>query len=85
MFAAAVPICGGGDPKYGPKLVNVPIWAFYGARDKAAPVAHSRDMINAIRKAGGNPKYTDYEFAGHGIWDNVRKEGIMEWMFAQHK
>ncbi|MBO9613428.1 MAG: dienelactone hydrolase family protein [Dyadobacter sp.] len=85
MFAAAVPICGGGEPKYAPKLVNVPIWAFHGARDKLAPVSHSRDMIAAIRKAGGNPKYTEYEFAGHGIWDNVRKEGIMEWMFAQHK
>lgn len=85
MFAAAVPICGGGDPKYGPRLVDVPVWAFHGARDKLAPVAHSRDMINAIRKAGGNPKYTEYEFAGHGIWDKVREEGIMEWMFAQHK
>lgn len=85
MFAAAVPICGGGEPKYGPKLVDVPIWAFHGARDKLAPVAHSRDMIAAIRKAGGHPKYTEYEYAGHGIWENVRKEGIMEWMFAQHK
>lgn len=85
MFAAAVPICGGGEPKYGPKLVNVPVWAFHGARDKLAPVSHSRDMIAAIRKAGGHPKYTEYEFAGHGIWDNVSKEGIMEWMFAQHK
>lgn len=85
MFAAAVPICGGGEPKYGPKLVNVPVWAFHGARDKLAPVEHSREMIAAIRKAGGHPKYTEYEFAGHGIWDNVSKEGIMEWMFAQHK
>lgn len=84
VFAAAIPICGGGDPKYGPKLVNVPIWAFHGARDKLAPVAHSRDMIHAIRKAGGKPKYTEYEYAGHGIWDKVREEGIMEWMFAQH-
>ncbi|WP_342089316.1 carboxylesterase family protein [Dyadobacter sp. OTU695] len=85
IFAAAIPICGGGDPKYGPKLVNVPVWAFHGARDKLAPVAHSRDMINAIRKAGGKPKYTEYEYAGHGIWDNVKRENIMEWMFAQHK
>lgn len=84
MFAAAIPICGGGDPKYGPKLVNVPVWAFHGARDKLAPVDHSRDMINAIRKAGGKPKYTEYEFAGHGIWENVKQEDIMEWMFAQH-
>ncbi|SEJ84468.1 Alpha/beta hydrolase family protein [Dyadobacter sp. SG02] len=85
LFAAAIPICGGGDPKYGPKLVNVPIWAFHGARDKLAPVSHSRDMIAAIRKAGGHPKYTEYEFAGHGIWDKVGQEHIMEWMFAQHK
>jgi predicted esterase len=85
MFAAAIPICGGGEPKYGPKLVNVPVWAFHGARDKLAPVAHSRNMIAAIRKAGGKPKYTEYEFAGHGIWDNVKREGVMEWMFAQHK
>ncbi len=85
LFAAAIPICGGGEPKYGPKLVNVPVWAFHGARDKLAPVEHSRDMIHAIRKAGGKPKYTEYEFAGHGIWDNVKREDIMEWMFAQHK
>lgn len=85
IFAAAIPICGGGDPKYGPKLVNVPVWAFHGARDKLAPVAHSRDMVNAIRKAGGKPKYTEYEYAGHGIWENVKQENIMEWMFAQHK
>ncbi|SDF73169.1 Alpha/beta hydrolase family protein [Dyadobacter soli] len=85
LFAAAIPICGGGDPQYGPKLVNVPIWAFHGARDKMAPVSHSRDMIAAIRKAGGKPKYTEYEFAGHGIWDKVGNEDIMEWMFAQHK
>ena len=86
LFAAAIPICGGGDPAYAPKLVDVPIWAFHGARDKLAPVAHSRDMINAIRKAGGKPKYTEYEFAGHGIWENVKNEqGLMDWMFAQHK
>ncbi|GGM83999.1 hypothetical protein GCM10010967_14750 [Dyadobacter beijingensis] len=85
LFAAAIPICGGGDPKYGPQLVNVPIWAFHGARDRLAPVSHSRDMINAIRRAGGKPKYTEYEFAGHGIWDKVGEEEIMEWMFAQHK
>lgn len=85
MFAAAIPICGGGDPKYAPKLVNVPIWAFHGARDKLAPVSHSRDMIGAIRKAGGKPKYTEYEFEGHDIWEKVKNEGVMEWMFAQHK
>ncbi|MCF0071113.1 dienelactone hydrolase family protein [Dyadobacter sp. CY261] len=86
LFAAAIPICGGGDPKYGPKLVNTPIWAFHGAKDKLAPVAHSRDMIEAIRKAGGKPKYTEYEFSGHDIWGYVKQEkGLMDWLFTQHK
>lgn len=86
LFAAAVPICGGGDPKYAPRLIDMPIWAFHGARDNLAPVAHSRDMIEAIRKAGGKPKYTEYEFAGHNIWENVQEEkGLMDWMFAQRR
>ena len=32
-FAAAVPICGGGDPGTAPLLLDIPIWAFHGARD----------------------------------------------------
>src|SRR5262245_24572665 len=51
-FAAAVPVCGLWDPADAKKMVKVPIWAFHGARDNAVPVSGSRDMIEALRKAG---------------------------------
>src|SRR5581483_3745775 len=56
-FAAVVPICGGGDEKQAERLINVPIWAVHGADDPAVPVERSRSMIEAIRKAGGHPRY----------------------------
>ena len=32
-FAAAVPVCGGGDATRAKPIVNVPVWAFHGADD----------------------------------------------------
>ena len=40
-FAAAIPICGGGNPRNAEKLVNLPIWAFHGGKDN----------VVALRKA----------------------------------
>ena len=86
MFAAAIPICGGGDPKYGPDLTKVAIWAFHGKNDKSVPVQLSRDMINAIKAAGGDPRYTEYPDKGHSIWQEVMATpGLIEWLFSQRK
>ena len=52
LFAAAVPICGGGDPKLAKKIAAIPIWAFHGDQDEAVPVSGSRDMIAALKTAG---------------------------------
>lgn len=86
MFAAAIPVCGGENPKLAPKIVNVAVWAFHGAKDKNVPVDGSRDMINALKKAGGNPKYTEYPNEGHNIWDKViNTPGLWDWLFAQKR
>jgi predicted peptidase len=86
MFAAAVPICGGGNVAEASKLIRMPIWAFHGDKDQSVPVDYSRKMINAIRKAGGDPKYTEYKGAGHEIWDRVFKEPeLLPWVFSQRK
>lgn len=53
MFAAAVPVCGGGNEAEAAKLTRVPVWAFHGERDEAVSVERSRRMIAAIRQAGG--------------------------------
>jgi pimeloyl-ACP methyl ester carboxylesterase len=84
MFAAAIPICGGGDPKLARKIVDVPVWVFHGENDKNVPVKLARDMIQAIKKAGGNPKYTEFAGQGHNIWIG-NTPGVIDWLFAQKR
>ena len=84
QVAAAAPICGGGDEKQAAKLVKVPVWCFHGDKDTAVKVDRSRNMIAAIKKAGGNPKYTEYPGVGHNSWTQTYKDpAFMAWLFAQ--
>lgn len=86
-FAAVVPICGGGDESKADRLVNVKIWAYHGDKDEAVPVERSRRMIEAIKKAGGNPKYTELAGVGHNSWTPAYTDpnGPVKWMFEQEK
>lgn len=86
LFAAGVPICGGGDVKTAEKLAKIPIWAFHGDEDKAVKVDLSRGMIKAIEKAGGKPKYTEYKGVGHDSWTQTYKNAeVIDWLFEQKK
>ncbi len=92
VFAAMVPICGGGDPALAANIVNKPIWAFHAAADPIIPVSHSRNIIQALRNLGGNPRYTEYpvdtyiwpiaHFAWVPTYQNVE---MREWLFNQKK
>jgi predicted peptidase len=86
LFAAAVPVCGGGDPAQAKKLTRVPIWCFHGDKDTAVPVARSRDMIDAVKKAGGKPLYTEYKGVAHDSWTRTYKDDkVLAWLFKQKK
>lgn len=50
VFAAAMPVCGGGDPAKAGNLLQTPIWAFHGSDDRNVPVRLSRDMIEPFAK-----------------------------------
>jgi len=85
MFAAAIPICGGGNPDLVQNILHVPIWAFHGEKDRSVPVRLSRDMIEAIRNDGGNPRYKEYPGMGHDIWNQVNQTpGLLDWLFSQN-
>jgi predicted peptidase len=84
LFAAAVPICGGGDTLFASRIARIPIWAFHGALDADVDPRRSRDMIAAIRAAGGNPRYTEYPEGEHDSWtETYRNPELFEWLFAQ--
>jgi len=86
LFAAAIPLCGGGNPALASNLVFMPIWAFHGEKDDVIPVAETRSMIAAIKRLGGVPRYTEYKGVDHDVWTPTFKEaGLVDWLFAQHK
>jgi predicted peptidase len=86
LFAAAVPVCGGGDEKQAAKIKDLPIWAFHGGEDKTVKTIRTQNMIAAIKAAGGNPRYTQYPGVGHGSWGPAFKEPqLLAWMFEQKR
>jgi predicted esterase len=85
LFAAAVPMSGGGDTSKAASIAQLPIWDFHGTIDPLVPVQQSRDMIAALMAAGGHPKYTEYPNGQHDIWDTAYTEpALLPWIFAQH-
>lgn len=87
-FAAAIPICGGGDKTMGSTLKDIPIWMFHGKEDKAVPVIRTIDMNNAIKSAlGSSPmkaKMTIFENKGHLIWNQVYDNAeVINWLLNQ--
>ena len=84
LFAAAVPICSGGDESRAQQIASLPIWVFHGEKDEAVSVERSRRMVAAMKRAGGKPKYTEYSGEGHIIWGRVVNEPeLLPWMFGQ--
>jgi predicted peptidase len=83
-FAALVPICGGGDERTAPRLVDLPVWCFHGDADTVVPVERSQRMIAALEAAGGRPKYSELPDVGHDSWTPAyRDPATLEWLFRQ--
>ena len=86
VFACAVPLCGGGDPKTAEAVKNVPIWAWHGDQDPMVPIERDRVMVAALKAIGGNVQFTELPGEGHNIGGIVyAKHELHEWMFTQKR
>jgi predicted peptidase len=86
LFAAAVPICGGGDPILAKQIQFVELWVFHGDADDVVKVGRSRQMVEALKDVGTEVKYTEYKGVGHDSWTETYKNPeLYEWLFAQRK
>lgn len=86
MFAAAVPVCGGGDASKAATIAHIPTWVFHGAEDATVNPMLSVDMVEALMKAGAHPGYTQYPEVGHFSWLGAYTDPLMiAWLFRQHK
>ena len=86
LFAAGAPVCGGNPASNAKKMAAIPIWVFHGEKDRVVPVARSREMVEAIKKAGGKPRYTELPGVRHNAWTPAYNNAeLWKWMFAQER
>jgi predicted peptidase len=87
MFAAAVLICGGGNPEWAKEFAkSTPVWVAHGSDDDVVFPELSINMVKSIIEHGGSPKFTLYENVNHDSWFNVfRDPDFLNWIFAYSK
>jgi len=86
LFAAVLAVCGGGDDREAARIAHLPIWLWHGSDDRVVPVARSREMVRALRAAGGEPRFTELAGVGHNSWEAAYGEdGALPWLFAQRR
>jgi predicted peptidase len=85
-FAAIVPLSGGGEVGQAGQLKDMPIWAFHGANDTTVPMNSQENMVEAVKKFGGNVQFTVYPDEGHDICQiTYQNPKLYEWLLAQHR
>jgi predicted esterase len=85
-FAAAVPICGGGDPEDAARFKDMPIWVFHGGKDDAVPIQRSQEMVDALKKLGNDVKFTVYPDVDHFSWVPAYKyPELYKWLLEQKR
>ncbi len=68
------------------KIHHTPVWVFHGSADQAVPVSESRKMVDAIKAAGGNVRYNEYEGVGHNSWDKAYSEPeLFSWLLSHRR
>ena len=67
-------------------VTPLPVWIFHGGADPVVPVSESRQMNEALKTAGGNVRYTEYERVGHNSWDRAYAEpDFFTWLLSQRR
>ncbi|MFN0127862.1 MAG: prolyl oligopeptidase family serine peptidase [Verrucomicrobiales bacterium] len=87
FFAAAVPICGRGDPSQAAKIKDLPIRVFHGAKDEAVPLASSQEMVDALKAAGAEDvEFTVYPDLAHDSWTPTYADPkLYEWLLTKQR
>jgi len=87
LYAAALPICGGGDVNLYDKRVNkTAFWIFHGAEDPVVDPKLSREMLDKLKSLKVESKYSEYPGVKHNSWDNAFADpAFLSWTFARKR
>lgn len=83
-LAAMAPICGSAELSIVEKIKHIPNWVVIGGKDRPELVQRNDELIEALKKAGGKPKYTLYPDAGHDSWTQTyNNPEFYQWLLEQ--
>ena len=87
LYAAALPICGGGDVAlYDKRVSKIPFWVFHGAADAVVNVKYSQEMVKKLKSLKAQVKYSEYPGINHNSWDNAfAEQEYLTWMLKHVK
>lgn len=86
-FAGAMVQAGWSGSTSAASIKDVPLWIACAADDEMVNVGDSRSMVSSLRRAGGNPIYTEFQTGGHadGIGQGLRTPAAVDWLLAQRR
>lgn len=84
LFAAIVPICGGGMYWNAGRLNSVAVWAFHGEKDDCVYPEESKKMVEAVNRTGGCAKLTVYPDTNHDAWSyTYSNREVFNWLLSK--
>ena len=84
LFAAIVPVCGGGMP-WNAGVLKMPVWAFHGAEDNVVSPVMSDQMVEKLTEAGADVTYSRIDGVGHDVWEYAYNEELIKWLMSKKR
>ncbi len=86
LFAAIVPVSGGGQTAVVKNLIDIPTWAFHGEKDTVVPPRRSTSLVNVLKIVGGDAKVTLLPKLGHSICrETYSRPELWHWLLSKEK
>jgi predicted peptidase len=68
---------------WAPRLKDMTVWAFHGAKDSLVPIGGSEELIDALSSLGNNVPVTILPDRDHDVLDTYKNQELYAW-FLQH-
>jgi len=91
LFAAALPMSAVWDANIFKqnqqgRVAHIPVWVFQGGKDTRPSTTFTNNIVNKLRNAGANVRYTVYNDLSHVVWGRAYgTSDYFTWMLKQTK
>lgn len=72
-------------PRLARRLDELPIRAYHGERDEAAPIDRAREGIRVLREAGAPAELVVFPYRGHDILDIFEDDALYAWLLGHRR